>query len=657
MTSSKYLRSGVRKGFAFPIMLAAVGLLLASLVLGLGTNLAQALGDEEGGICGYSDLMRDAILANNGDDSFDCDGATYTGVDPSWGGSEGILGTPPEQDEAKDLDLSDKGISVFAPGKGELDGFRVGSRVDLRGNGLSVADLDVSDATGSFADADGDAVAYSKFGDSIGKGDGTSTNAAMPPSGMGLTFLLDGGSGANGFTETSFEGTEGEITWLTFEYGDKPKDFVNHDKAGANNDGGVWMLVSFTIETVDGAADETVYALINSDDADGTIYAVPYRIRDNAVNKQGRVDDLSVEVALVSVGTHAEATGAVAVPDDANFDGDGDVVFTAEEFRKDSLPRGGDEVDLAAVDEDAPAVSVGDRQDAVADPITDQVDLSTKNVGVDQLAGEDTGGDPGGLLTTLAVGKANPNDGDKIDAITPGDLSGLTGLTAAMPNAALNLSGNALTELPSGLFADVGATSKGDLTTLIDLTGNEGPTGDGFMLDNLGAVADELIAGQVLMVDDPEKDTRNGFIQSSYEATEGGVWVFDVNIQTADAAARAAVQFLKLDGDSGKVTSDKKDKDAGSEFIDLGLLEKGNYRIAIGLPTNEVEDTDNTLTVVFGYANVGADITGITTALDFVPLTIRDASYEAPAPEPVAGESSFGTIVVLQNEYVEDPTG
>ena len=46
-------------------MLAAVGLLLASLVLGAGTQLARALGDGNSGICNYSDtVLRDAILAN-----------------------------------------------------------------------------------------------------------------------------------------------------------------------------------------------------------------------------------------------------------------------------------------------------------------------------------------------------------------------------------------------------------------------------------------------------------------------------------------------------------------------------------------------------------------------------------------------------------------
>ena len=203
------------------------------------------------------------------------------------------------------------------------------------------------------------------------------------------------------------------------------------------------------------------------------------------------------------------------------------------------------------IDEDDPPVSVNDRQDAVADPIATRVNLSRKRVGIDQLAGNDVGGatsaDDHGLLLTLAVGRAaaGADDSDKIDSISVEDLSGLKGLMATIPAAALDLSGNALTELPSGLFADVGADEKGDLTTLIDVTGNAGPTGDGFMLDNLGPVGDELIAGQVLKVDAPRKDGRIGFIDGSYEATEGGAWIFAVNIRDCKMsdAGITAIQF------------------------------------------------------------------------------------------------------------------
>ncbi len=651
LTSSNQLKSGFRTGLAFPITLVAVGLLLASLVLGLGTNLARALGDGDGGICGFSDLMQGAILANNDHKSFKCNSETYTGEtagDTSWGGTTGIEDN--EQDEAKDLDLSGNVGGVFKPGKGELDGFVRGSRVDLTGNGLTVADIDLSDAVGTFADADS-ATTYSQFGRSIGRGDGTATASdgtpnSSAPSGLGLTFLLDGGSTtANGLTVDTFEGIEGEIVWITFEYGAWPDAFadLNNDGEGNDRDGGVWMRVDFTVDDV---AAEKVSALISSQDADGTLYAVPYRIKDDAENDFGRTDKRSIEVTIGGIGSFASgAVGGNNVAAD----------IPAEKLRIDefegSIPRGNQEADLLVVDEDDPPVSVADRQDAVADPITTLLGLSAKRVGSDHLAGKDVG-DGTVLLTTLAIGRAGDPDNDKIDSITAADLSGLKGITQPVGTTALNLKDNALTALPSGLFADVGSASEEDLSTLIDVTGNEGPAGDGFMLDNLGDVGNELIAGQVLKVDAPRKDDRIGFIQDSYEATEGGVWIFDVNI----SEDTPVIQLMAVAGDSGKVADDVE-----NAFIDLSSLPTGpfNYRIAIGLPENGDEDGDNTLTAIYGLGTVTVDGDGVqtgavTTILDVVSLTIRDASYSAPVVV-VPAETGFGSIVVTQNEYVEAP--
>ncbi len=672
MTSSKYLRSGLKSGFAFPIMLAAVGLLLASLVLGLGNNQAQALGDQEGGICGYSDLMREAILANNKHKSYECNDPLYIGTGSSWGGTTSRVAgadadgagveVTEQQDEAKDLDLSGKGLSEFKPGVGELDGFVRGSRVDLTGNGLTVADIDLSDAVKS---ADG-AVAYTQLGAAVGRGNGTlsatgGTRANTPPTGLGITFLLDGGStSANGLTTDTFEGVEGEIVWITFEYGDMPKVLTN-DSINSN-DGGVWLRVDFTIDEVDA---ETVSVLINSNDAPGTLYAVPYRIRDNAENDFGRTDKQSIDISFHGIGTF---TNAVAASPTAQAD----PAFGEDEF-DDSVPRAGQSADLIVVDEDDPPVSVADRQDAVADKITARVGLSAKRVGIDQLAGRDIGDTTNGaLLTTLVVGAADGTS-DKIDSINVGDLSGLTGLKSLAADGtpalnadtppsllvALDLSDNDLTELPSGLFADVGKDTNGDLSTLIDVTGNKGPTGDGFMLDNLGPVGDELIAGQVLKVNTPRKDNRVGFTEGSYDAVEGGVWVFDVNIDADDIAATVVgVQLKDLAGDSGKLTSTDDSHDVKSAFIDLSNLAAGNYRIAIGLPTNKKEDTDNTLTALFGHAAAVADPasgTNLTSVLDVASLTIRDASSEAPVDMPTMPESSFDSVVVTQNEFVEAP--
>ena len=644
LTSSKYLRSGLRKSVAFPIMLAAVGLLLASLVLGLGTNLARALGDGDAGICDYSDLIREAILANNELKSFDCDDARYSTAETAggvWGGADAADGDP------NDLDLT--GASAFAPGKGELDGFIRGSRVDLRGTGLGVADLDISKARETFVGTD----TYSTFGASVaGSAEGGTANAGA----LGLTFLLDGGSAtSNGLALEAYEGTEGEIVWITFEYGDPHTDF----KHPTDRDISVWTRVDVTVEhdsLFTPPRDSSVVSImVNSGDAEGTLYAVPFLIPDDAEIEKTESEDITIAYAASGTFTEAVAGDATATSTIAAF------AFTAQKF-SDSLGRKTDEAGLTVIDEDTPAVPVQDRQDAFADIISDYFDTSPKRVGVDHLAGKVNGAASGATpLYSLAVGKARGGNEDAITQISTGDLAGLTGLKL------LDLSDNEIAELPSGSFSEVGSGDKGDLTTRIDLTGEKmGPTGDGFTLENLGAVGDELVAGQYLVVEAPYKDSRVGFLQDSYEGTEGGVLVFDINIRTADdpATNNIGIQFLKIAGNTGNLPGNDDDKDVENAIVDLdnkGVtatpatdgLAAGNYRIAIGLPENDDENEDNTLTAVFGYLNT--DGSAVTTILDVVPVTIRDASYEAPAEMPAAPESSFESVVVTQNEFVEAP--
>ncbi|MYC48630.1 MAG: hypothetical protein F4X45_09980 [Chloroflexi bacterium] len=677
LTSSNYSRSWLKSGLAFPIMLAAVGLLLASLVLGLGTNLARALGPQNdagtagAGICDYSDLMREAILANNGHQSYNCNNVGYTSEtaadqDP-WGGVKSAT-----DDAPNDLDLSGKGISTFAPGKGELDGFNRGARVDLRGNGLTVADLNVKDALGTFDD---DTRTYANFGDST---EGTendqaddATPAANAAAAVGLTFLLDGGSTtANGLALAEYEGTEGEILWVTFEYGSPHKDFSYPD----DRDKSVWMRVDVHVGHDDqngataGGKSSAVSILVNSGDPEGTLYAVPFMLPEDSDIEKTESED--IDIRFVHAGTFAEAVAGTG----ATITGfTGDRAFVQADFDG-SLTRNADDADLSILDEDTPAVPVGDRQDVIEDYITDFFGISAKRVGVDHLAGKVAGAAGGaayndGNLLILPVGAAPPatgvdangvpNDGapapdDPISSISVGDLAGLTGLTK------LDLSKNEISELPSGLFSEVGTGGKGDLSTEINLLGDKmGPTGEGFTLDNLGPVGDELVAGQYLVVTAPYKDKRVGFLQSSYEATEGGAWVFDVNITGDDATANAAIQILKIGSDNGDLA-----KDVNGEYVDLRRLAAGNYRIAIGIPENKDDDDGGTLSAAFGYVdnatltedlNDDGTTVNMTTILDIVPLTIRDVSYDAPAPAPVMPESSFESVVVTQNEFVEAP--
>ncbi len=86
--------------------------------------------------------------------------------------------------------------------------------------------------------------------------------------------------------------------------------------------------------------------------------------------------------------------------------------FDAAKF-SDSLTRNADEADLSIVDEDTPAVPIGDRQDVIEEYITDYFGISAKRVGVDHLAGKVPGnGDAGeydvGNLLVLPVGAAPP---------------------------------------------------------------------------------------------------------------------------------------------------------------------------------------------------------------------------------------------------------
>ena len=671
MTSSNYLKSGLRFGLAFPITLAAVGLLLASLVLGFGSNSAQALGDKNAGICAYSDVMRQAILDNAGLESYQCDDDAFTNVaaaptSDAWGGPA------TDNNGAKELDLSSKGLTTFAPGKGELDAFRPGSRVDLRGNGLSVADIDLSAATGSYITAAADATAddpateYRQFGESI-KGLSTAAVADRVGTNAGVTFLLDGGSTtSNGFATAEFEATENGIGWILFELGNKGKWLVDWGRDTDPSDGithasnPVVAVLRFDISAqthdfagVSTARTDSVYAVIESTDSAGTLYAIPYRIANDDEIEDRRAEKNEIVVTLVGIGTHANALAGSDTTDPAGLP----TVAASNTSFQNSLEIDG--ADFIITDDDSPAVSVCDRSKAAESAIRDALaDKNCRAISKGHLAksidtsGSDNnvvggGTDPNQILAIGHPFEDNPvgsaDDRDKITAITPDDLSGLTGLVR------LNLAGNALTELPSGLFADVGTDTTGDLSTRIDVRNNEGPTGSGFTLENIGPAGDELSAGQHLIVDvDGEEDKRVGFLQDGYEAVEGGVLVMDINVRPADSTETALlIQFHSYARNSGTTADDVKEA-----IVNLTPLDVGNHRIAIGLPTNGDEDTDNTLTAIFGY---GTDATAVTNALDFVQVTIRDMSYEAPVMAPDVPESSFDSVVVTQNEYVEAP--
>ncbi len=631
MTSSKFLKSGLRKSFAFPILLVAVGLMLASLVL--STNLVRALGADSG-ICDYTEVIRDAILANNDQNSYDCDADEYTadaGTDLDVWGGEDSDGNP------NDLDLS--GANSFAPKEGELDGFEPGARIDLRGTGLTVADLDVDDAAKS------DNANYTNFRDSL----------TVADTGVGIAVLLDGGSdSSNGLALDTYEATEGGILWVTFEYGAPPESFEYPDDGSKS----AWMRVDVTVEHDDVTPESpnnpsTVSIMVNSGDGAGTLYAVPVRIPDDFEIEDERAHN--IDISFVHAGTFENARDGTGVALQEGLGADLTFEFNEDEFDS-SIERTNENAKLTVIDNDTPGVLVADRQEAVIDAIRDDLDAIEDDANVaatnkptstnkTKISKRDLT-----LIDVLAIGKNDDgrNDGDPISSINVADLSGLTGITE------LDLSDNDLTELPSGLFADVGTDAAADLSTKILLDGNDGPDGAGFTLANISAAGDGLSAGQVLVFGLPDDDDSTaGLTESSYEAVEDGAWVFDINIREADnasgGATDVAIQFVKTQGDSGSVEAGV---DVNVALIPLGNEElggPGHYRVAIGLPKNDDEDTDRTLTALIGHSNA-AD-SALDTVFDVVRLTIRDESYEAPAPEPVAPESSFDSVVVTGNEF------
>ena len=535
--------------------------------------------------------------------------------------------------------------------------------------------MNVKDALGTHDDSATDGRNYTNFGDSVTGTLNAAADDAAPTANaatnVGLTFLLDGGSTtANGLALAEYEGTEGEILWVTFEYGSPHKDFVYP----GDRDKNVWMRVDVHVghddqnaADVDGGKSSAVSILVNSSDPEGTLYAVPFMLPEDSDIEKTESED--IDIRYVFAGSFADAvagTGTELTAELGALTPARTFAFDGTKFAN-GLTRNADDADLSILDEDTPAVPVSDRQDVIEDYITDFFGISAKRVGVDHLAGKVAGAAGGaayndGNLLILPVGAAPPAPGvdgdgnplqgapapeDPISSISVEDLAGLTGLTK------LDLSNNEISELPSGLFSEVGTDGKGDLSTEINLLGDKmGPTGEGFTLENLGPVGDELVAGQYLVVTSPYKDKRVGFLQSSYEATEGGAWVFDVNITSDDATDNAVVQFITVASDSGDLS-----KDVNNQYVNLKDLAAGNYRIAIGLPENKDEDGDNTVMAAYGYLDTDADPNAdgatavMTTILDIVPLTIRDVSYAAPPPPVVMPESSFDSVIVTNNEF------
>ena len=200
------------------MLLLLAALAAAALLATTDRSTIRALGSGDEGICDYSDTMRQALLAHLELEFFECDEADLASasVNP-WSG---------------DLDVEPFVGATFAPGKGELDGYLPGSRVDLRGSGLGVSDLEVGAALESFGTP-----SYRRFGEDA---EGTNLSSSNRDGFVGLTFLLDGSATTtNGFVGEPFAGTEGEVAWFGFQWNSIPEQFRDWDDTitGAADDG------------------------------------------------------------------------------------------------------------------------------------------------------------------------------------------------------------------------------------------------------------------------------------------------------------------------------------------------------------------------------------------------------------------------------------
>ena len=126
-------------------------------------------------------------------------------------------------------------------------------------------------------------------------------------------------------------------------------------------------LASYSRSSMTGATgdeDSDVSILINSNDPDGVLYAVPFKFPDDIVIEKDEDFDIK-NVRLVGVGTFTQAVAGTLA---TRTVGNDTIDFTATEFAK-SLVRNGDEAEITVIDNDTPPVLVSDRDDDVSDAI------------------------------------------------------------------------------------------------------------------------------------------------------------------------------------------------------------------------------------------------------------------------------------------------
>ncbi len=548
-------------------------------------STVRALGEEGEGICDYSNTMRKALLAHLEFEFFQCDERDLASESAdAWMG---------------DLDLEPFVGAVFAPGKGELDGYVRGSRIDLRGSGLGVSDLDVRAALESFTNA-----SYELFGEDA---KGTNLHSRNNEGFVGLTFLLDGSTvSTTGFVGEPFAGVEGQVAWFGFQWSSIPEQFTDWDDTITADDkdvgdDGYYLVLKLSIELE--GDDKQVFFLVNSEDSVRTLYAVPFLIPDDFVIE--RPERVSVDLAAVGVHdarpTDVNETTALA-PDHSDTAAD-----YFEEIER-AISRGNDDARLQINDDDAPAIEVCDRSRTVRDLLVEDLSKACDEISAHDLE----------EVTSIDLSDS------EIEELQRGDFSGLTMLEE------LDLTGNDLRSLPAGVFEGAGSDRDAPDVALIDVTDNPGPRGGGFELRNISnAFRASIGPRQAIRLDahdDPNDDPAYGFEESRYNATEGGTLVLGVT-----GFQDSAVLFRSLGGDTGVYEDLDTDCPAPCYAPKASQIEEdGDYLLGFAVP-KDANDRSDTFTILFGESTTALDLTSIH---GIARLTVTEDGSVATPPAP-----------------------
>ena len=541
-----------------------------------------------------------------------------------------------------EIDLSDRNIRTFEPGPGDLDGFRVNGRLDLRDTSVSVGDLDLSGAL-SFDTTNDVPVPVGRFTE-VASGDDTA--------GGSFTILLDGrDTGNTGLGILPRSVAEGEILYLTFQFGDRPSGLsaaaengvtgcnpTNNScqQASGDYDGGrerggdsVERFVAFEITVsnqISGSSeDQVVHILTSSRDSSDTLYVVPLLVGDD--DRVEDSEDEEIEVTGVQVGQYFNGKLDTAMADATrSFEEDGfdlEYLFNRgailEDFDddfEDSLTVALAEIEVT--DNDEPRYSVCTRRPQAEEAITDAVGglPDQRSVNCDDVS-------LGLLARVPELGiypDASSGIDEELDGLDYSDLEGLTGLTY------LDILGNDIETLPSNVFRDVGTDTAAGVITMIDIRDNPGRRRNtGFLASDVSSsLRTNLQDLQVIRVDyDEDDDDLEGILRDSYTVYESDVLVFDVHVDSD----WPVIAFNREDNDDNTITAANRAEadDLPTSPLTLGRDIKGgagSFVVAVKMPfTGDELRDDEWFNLELRKGNGGP-------LLDSALVRIRDVTRE-----------------------------